>query len=235
MAKTSDTMEISESINIKSKYNIYLNILELIKLQELNILTHVINGNATKTANTASTAKLTEKQFTECKYITIKTHAKDLPKKKKFFIFIVTNDGNIYKSNEMYKIYKSLSEIKSSSRNYTLDCYTIGNSSGSKYTVTVFPKISDNTKDSYIRHRYFPERIFCINILKHKLLNYKFKIIKEKDALFEELGLNKYNDKWENILPKILYSDPVSAWLGLEDGDILYYDGYYRECVIEVL
>ena len=213
---------------MSQKYIIYLNILELIKHQKLEFA----QESASKSSNKNFNQQETVETLTQKEYVIIKTV--DSFKNKKIFIYVLIDDANFYKSDSMLKLYKNISEIKASTRNYNLDCYTIGNALYCKYTTTVFPKISSNDKNSYIRHRFIPDYIFCINILNYSLLNYKYKIIEDKDKLFEDLKFNKYNGEWENILPNILYNDPIAIWIGLEVGDVLYYDGYYRKCVDDI-
>lgn len=215
-----------EETNV-DKFVIYKNILEMIKLQNL----------------TTSQSNLTKDDVYKNKEIIIRAeHNTELNgkrnternKQKFIFLYITADDSEFYKSANMLRIYKKIPEIKTSTRSYSLDCITIGNITYSKFTATVFPKITITSDTFYIKHRFVPSYIFCINILEHHLLNYKYKIIttdEDKNKLFNQLGFNIYDDKWENLLPKIFYTDPISIWFGLKIGDVLYYDGYYRECI----
>lgn len=193
---------------------IYTNILELISFQKLKLISEVLNES-----------KLNNQLQ---QHIVIKTQNDN---QKKFFILILTDNNEFYRSPSMLKIYTGIHEIKNPSGN--LECITIGTNNNDKFTKTVFPKVSMNNNTANIKHRYISKNIFYINILKHEIISYEFLIIKDRDKLFEELQFNKYNNEWENKLPKILYSDPTSIWLGLEIGDIIYYNGYYRECINE--
>ncbi len=230
------------------RYVIYGNILKVVDFQKLKLLspvltesdllstTHTIikteyhdddNNDTDDNANItggAASSKKSRKSISEV----------SLPLNKKFFILIVAENNDFYKSASMLKVYKNIPEIKAASRNYNLECITIGKPGNNKFASTTFPKVSSSGSTAgIITHRYIPNTMFYVNILEHALLNYKFKIIKDKERLYNDLKIDKINDKWKDVFPKIYINDPISIWIGLKIGDIIYYDGYYRQCVEE--
>lgn len=202
------------------KYIIYKNILELINIQKLELVKF---------------KELTEKEVTSVPYIIIYTknpnRNNDNKDIFKIFIYIITDNPEFYKSPNMLKVYKNIPEIKNFKKTFILDCYTIGNPQYSNFTSNVFPSVSI---EDYLKHRFFSMYIFYTKALEYSLLKNKYMIFKDKkdiDELFTKLNFSKYDDQWVNKIGKILYNDPLSIWLGLEIGDIIHFDGYYRECV----
>jgi DNA-directed RNA polymerase subunit H (RpoH/RPB5) len=199
------------------KYAVYQNIIKLIDNRKLS-LEHTI---------------LDESQFIkQDKFIIIK--ANESQKKLFLFIYFLSDNKLFYKSSNLLKVFSNMSEISKAKRNYTLHCYIITTENYNKIFNNVFLKISDENKESYIQYTLVNPTSLCINILEHvSLRGYKFKVIKtneEKEDLYKELRLNKYDDKWDVKLPKIFINDPISIWFGLSKGDILYYRGVYRLC-----
>jgi hypothetical protein len=212
-------MELFTKKNMK--YPVYENILNLMKFQNITIITPII-----------SIEKLQTLHFTIIHGE--KKVDKDLPLSKYIFIYIFSDNTSYYKSAAIIKIISDIPEISKSTRNYTIDCRIIIDKSAHKLLSNHISKVSDETPSSYIRYLLIDPHILYIDILQHNLVNYKYKIIsdeKEKEELYTLLHLNKYNDKWNVNFPEISYNDPISIWCGLQINEILYYDGKYRICV----
>lgn len=198
-----------------SNADIYENVLEMIKYQKLTLLSDIIKYEIKKNTHLIIRSKDSNTL--------------------RIFILLFYVENEFYKGNNLLKIFKSVSEIKSSDRVSNIKCLLIAPEEFKNQINKIFPRVTDIQSKYTVTNLFAPNHIFQINILKHSLLNYKFKIIRAKDTnhLYEDIDLDKRDNQYVKILPKIYNTDPVSIWIGLEIDDVLYYDGYYRICVEE--
>jgi DNA-directed RNA polymerase subunit H (RpoH/RPB5) len=198
-------------------YNNYLNLYEMIKMYKL---TNVDPEIPLKTLDDIDVIIIYGESDAKNRYL---------------FYYFISNNTKLYKPiQEAVKFYSDNKYIKPKHRNYTLTCLTVINA---KYKKNLFnnleKSISDNNPESFIRHRYIhPSWLLC-NILKHSTINCDNIVViqssEEKKHLFHNLCLNVVDGEYVVNLPVIYDTDPIVIWINANAGDIIYYNGYYRQ------
>lgn len=152
----------------------------------------------------------------------------------KYIIFYFhTTDVSFYKPlSNLRKYYSEHPLIKPQTRTYKLKCVTVLDEKYSSNFMGYLQPVSDTTSDFYIRHKVISNYSMIPVIPQHVSCKFSDMIVyrteEDKIKLYDDLQLNKRNGR--HIVPiSIIYeSDPLSIWLNLDSGNILYTDGSYR-------
>lgn len=145
-------------------------------------------------------------------------------------IFILSVDADLFKSQQLLKLFSGIPELKQSSskRSNPIHTFIVYHKEFSKHIDGVIPKISDNESVNYIRHTPIIKQCFICNILDSEFIK-SIRVLSEEeiDELYSNLSIDEHN---KLSLPIILKNDPVALMHKLDENNVIEYNGYYRIC-----
>lgn len=157
------------------------------------------------------------------------------PKNKYLFYYFISDNVKLYKPiTETVKFYSDHKYIKPKHRDYTLTCLTAINPKYKKSLFNTLEKtVSNDDPKSFIKHKFIHPTWLLCNILKHATIGCDdFVVIRsaeEKEHLFHNMCLNMVGGEYDIKLPIIYDTDPIVIWIDANEGDVIYYKGYYRQ------
>jgi len=145
------------------------------------------------------------------------------------FIYMISENKELYKSATLEKIFRNIPELKMLDKK--LEIIILASHIYEKYIQSLIPKLNIENK---VTSRYIDKMRMLNNPTEHTWFR-SVLVFRDEESINKEcarIKINKKNGKYilDNF-PRITVDDPLSIWVNLQVGNLIYYNKKYYICV----